>query len=135
MAFVKEMIQTKKALEKMGHKVQIPYGSEPHLKDSRFVDSLEDNLKFCIENNIMKRCFDQVAESDAIIILNNKRNGIEGYIGTSALMEMGIAHFLGKKIFLWNPVPHYNNIRWAHEVNIMQPVQLNGDLKKIIKQR
>lgn len=131
MAFAKEMIGIKKKLDKLGHKASVPYGIEPHLTDEQFVDNLDDNKTFCIENDVMKRCFDQVAGSDAVLVLNKKRNNVQGYIGVSALMEMGIAYYLGKKIFLWNAPPNFNEHRFAHEVTIMQPVIIDGDLKKI----
>lgn len=128
MAFAKDMVKIKKELIALGHEANIPFGTEPHLKDEKFVDSLEENLKFCIENDVMRENFKEVARHDAVLVLNKKRNAIEGYIGVSVLMEMAIAHYLGKKIFLWNSVPHYNNIRWAHEVAIMQPIVINEDI-------
>ncbi len=131
MAFVKDMVKIQKQLEKHGHIVFLPIGSEPHLKDSLFVDDLEKNLEFCIKDNIMRRNFNQVEKSDGVLVVNHKRNNTDGYIGISALLEMGIAHHLGKKIFLYNNVPNYNSVRWAHEVMIMQPTIINGDLKKI----
>lgn len=131
MAFAEEMVKIKKELEKLGHKVQVPHGIEPHLKDKSFVDNLSGNYEFCIKNNVMKKCFDLVAAADAVLVLNHKRNGTEGYIGTSGLMEMAIAHHLNKKIFLFNKPPHYDQVRWAHEVAIMQPKIINGDLSLI----
>ena len=80
---------------------------------------------------IEKRNFDEVEKSDAVLVLNHKRNGINGYIGVSALMEMAIAHHFNKKIFLFNKPPHYKDARWAHEVAIVQPKIINGNLAKI----
>ncbi len=131
MAFVKDMVRVQKELEEIGHQVSIPADSEPHLQDAQFVDSLEENLAFCIKHNTMKRNFDMVAVHDAVLVLNHQRNNLDGYIGASALLEMGIAHFHGKKIFLYNSTPDYNTVRWAHEVAIMQTVILEGDLSKI----
>ncbi len=131
MKFAKDMVELKKELNLMGHEASIPVGTEPHLKDKNFVENLEKNLKFCIENNVMRDNFEQVAKHDAVLVLNKKRNGIDGYIGISALLEMGIAHYLKKKIFLMFPTPHYNDARWAHEVAIMEPKVLNGDVSKI----
>src|SRR5579859_2238937 len=131
MAFAKEMITMKKKLEKLGHDAQVPHGIEPHLIDQTFVDTLDANKDFCIENDIMRQCFQLVAESDAVLVLNHKRNNIDGYIGVSALMELGVGHFFRKKIFLFNPIPSYSDHRWVHEVEIMQPVIINGDLSKI----
>lgn len=131
MSFIKEILKAKKELDKLGYKASIPIGTEPHQKDSSFVDSLGENLKFCIENNVMKRNFDLVAQNDAILVVNHKKNGIDGYLGVSVLMEIAVAHYLGKKIFLLNKIPHFNKVRWAHEVAIMRPMILDGDFDKI----
>lgn len=131
MAFAKKMVAVKKKLERLGHNVRVPFGIEDYLKDESFVERLEDNLLYAIEKDILRKCYKQVAESDAILVLNYKRNGIDGYIGTSVLMEMAIAYYLNKKIFVFNDIPHFNTVRWAHEVTIMQPDVLKGDLSKI----
>ena len=131
MKFVHDMVAAKKKLDELGHQAFVPIGSEPHLTDDGFVENLDDNLAFCIENNIMKRNFDLVRESDAILVLNKRRNEIDGYIGISALMEMAVAHHLNKKIFLLNDVPDHSQHRWAQEVRIMQPTVVNGDLTRI----
>ncbi|HEX7042477.1 MAG TPA: hypothetical protein VF189_04460 [Patescibacteria group bacterium] len=132
MSFAREMLNTKNKLEELGHTVVVPIGTEAHLNDREFVDNLDDNLAWCIENDIMRKNFKQVSENDAVLVLNNKKNDLAGYIGISALMEIGVAHFLNKKIFLMEETPHYDKVRWAHEVKIMQPVILNGDLSKVI---
>ena len=131
MKFTHDKIAFKKELDKLGHEAFIPYGAEPHLKNTEFVDNLDDNLQFCIKNNVMKRNFDLVEQCDAIFVLNKKRNGVDGYIGTSVLMEMAVAHHLNKKIFLLSEIPDYNQHRWAHEVHIMRPIFINGDLTQI----
>lgn len=131
MSFIKNIVKIQKELEKLGHEAVIPHGTQPHQKDSKFVDNLEGNLKFVVQNNVMKRNFDLVAKSDAILVVNNRKNGVDGYIGVSVLMEMAIAHHLNKKIFVLNKIPHFREERWAHEVMIMQPVIVNGDLSKI----
>ena len=131
MAFIHDMVAIQKKLQVAGHEVNIPYGIEPHLADPRYTDNLEDNLEFCIKNNIMKRNFDEVVAHDAVLVLNNPRNGIDGYIGASVLMELGIAHHNNKKIFLLNAYPDFNKFRWAHELAIIQPTVIDGDLTKI----
>jgi len=131
MAFAKDMVLVQKELQELGHEVSIPVGTQPHLKDETFVDSLEANLQFCISEDVMRKNFTEVTNHDAVLVLNHKRNNIDGYIGISALLEMGIAHFHGKKIFLLHTPPDYNEVRWAHEVAIMQPVIINEDLSKI----
>lgn len=125
MQFLKDMKKAQKELKKLGHDALIPLGT------GALNDKLAEDLAYCIKHDIIRRNFVQLASCDGILVLNMKKNDIEGYIGVSALMELGIAHYLEKKIFLFNPTPHYNEARWAHEVAIMQPVILNGDLIKI----
>ncbi|MDP3941064.1 MAG: hypothetical protein Q8Q49_02015 [bacterium] len=131
MAFARQMLATKKKLEAMGHMVNVPHDTDVHVADEKLVDDLDRNLVHAKERDLMMQSFKLVAQSDAILVLNYKRKGIEGYIGTSALMEIGLAYYLGKKIFLLNDVPHYATVRWAHEIRLIDPVILNGDLSKI----
>ena len=131
MTFAKVMLQTKKELEKLGHDADIPFDVEHHLNDEGAIDDLDRNFQYCVENDVVRKGFQQVADADAALVLNLPKNGISGYIGTSALMEMAIAHWLRKKIFLLNEPPEHTEHRWAHEVKIMQPKILYGDLSKV----
>ena len=131
MSFASEIIASKKKLEAQGHQVSIPYDTEDVINNPHLTKDLDADLKHCVENDVMKKCFDFVAKSDAILVLNHEKHGMPGYIGTSVLMEIGLAHHLRKKIFILNPLPDYHKVRWAHEVHIMQPIILNGDLRKI----
>ncbi|MBI2442697.1 MAG: hypothetical protein HYV40_02170 [Candidatus Levybacteria bacterium] len=131
MAFSREMLATKKKLEAMGHTVNVPYDTVVHLADEKLVDDLDRNLIHARERDLMRQSFKLVAKSDAILVLNHKRKGIEGYIGTSALMEIGLAYYLGKKIFLLYDVPHHDRVRWAHEIRLISPVILHGDWSKM----
>lgn len=131
MAFAKEMLAAKKKLEQMGHEVGLPFETEIHLDNPAFVDDLSGNLQYCIDNDVIHQSFDFIEKADAILVVNYPRKGIEGYIGTSTLMEIAIAYHFHKKIFLMFPVPHFNEVRWAHEIAIMQPTIINGDLSKV----
>lgn len=132
MAFAKEMLLAKEILEKTGYEVGLPFETEVHLENPAFVDSLEDNLQYCIKNDVLHKSFDLIAQADAVLVLNYKRKNQEGYIGTSTLMEIAIAYYLRKKIFLLYSVAHFNDVRSSHEIAIMQPIILNGDLSKIM---
>lgn len=128
MKFATEMLAAKKALEKLGHAVEVPGGIEKNIENPSLVDDLETNMAHVKEHDLMRAGFESVANSDAVLILNHTRNNIEGYIGTSALMELGLAFFLKKKIFLYYPIPDQNTVRWAHEVLLTNPTIINGDL-------
>ncbi len=131
MTFAKEMIEAKEILEEMGHLVKIPTDALDIVNGNHDNDDLEADYDHCVKNDIMRTHFKFVEDSDAILVLNHEKNNTEGYIGTATLMEIALAHYFNKKIFLLQDLPHHSKHRWAHEVRIMQPVILNGDLSKI----
>lgn len=127
MHFAKEMLEIQKALEAAGHIVCIPKTakkctSNPHLN----VD-----FNFVLENDCMMDHFRKIEASEAILVVNNRRKGHDGYIGGSTLMEIAVAKYLGKIIFILNDLPPEDKISYIFEVKVTQPVILNGDLSKI----
>jgi len=64
-----------------------------------------------------------------MIVLNYDKKGIHGYLGTSVLMEIAIAYFLGKKIYLLHDIDRSQP--YALEVLVIDPMILNGDLSLI----
>ena len=130
--FSKQMIEAGEKLEKLGHTVLLPPDVDIHLENADLIDDLEADLKHCIETDVLRKSLKQIESADALLILNFPKNGINGYIGTSSLMELAIAYHFGKKLYLLNEIPSSSEARWAHEIRIMQPIILNGDLAKII---
>ncbi len=132
MYFAKEMLGVKKKLEEMGYVAEVPCDTQKFVDDSDFTtDNHEENYQHCIENDIIRKSFDSIAESDAILMLNYPKNGINGYVGASGIMEIGLAYYLNKKIFLLYPPPPVKEVKSSHEILIMQPIILNGDFSKI----
>lgn len=72
--------------------------------------------------------FDKINWSDAVLVANYDKNSIKGYIGGNTLMEMGLALFLKKKIYLLNQVPE---VSYKEEILGVKPVLLGSDLTKI----
>ncbi|MFC1629835.1 hypothetical protein ACFL11_01300 [Patescibacteria group bacterium] len=127
MHFAREMLKTQKIIEELGHEVLMPCDVHECVENP----GLNMNLEYCIKTNIDKSCFDKVALSDAILVLNHPKNGIAGYIGGATLMEIGIARHLNKKIFLLHEPPAEKDLRYALEIKLAQPVILQGDINKI----
>jgi len=67
--------------------------------------------------------------ADAVVVVNLEKKGIPSYIGGNTFLEMGFAHVLDKKIYLYNDIP---DLSYTDEIQAMQPVALKGDLSKII---
>ena len=131
MTFAKEMVEIKKKLEQLGHSVMMPCDTEFHVENETVIDNLEEDYKHLTENDILRKCFNLVAQSDAILVLNKPKYSISGYIGTSTLMETGLAYYLGKKIFILHDVPSSDECRWAHEIKVMQPAIINEDFSLV----
>ena len=81
------------------------------------------------ENNYLREHYKHILESDAVLIVNDKKNGIKNYVGGNVLMEMGQAYVNNKIIFFLNGMP--TGMPYMDEIEAMDPICLNGDLKKI----
>jgi hypothetical protein len=77
----------------------------------------------------MRKHFDEVANGNAILVINNEKHGKANYIGGNVLMEMSLAFYQKKPIFVLNGLPHEST--FEEELKGMMPVLLNGDLSKI----
>jgi len=132
------MEKIKKELEDLKHKVDMPplgitdeNGNPiPIIDYYKIRKSATEGEKWVWDRKeeAMKKHFDKVAWSDAILVLNYDKNGIKNYVGANTLMEMGLALYLNKKIYLLNPIPE---ISYKEEILGMKPIIINGDLKKI----
>ena len=129
MCFAKEMLETKTMLEALSHEVSVPYDTDDHLKDPTLRDDPERDRKHSIDIDIYRKCFDILANNDGVLVLNIDQRGVAGYIGAAVLMEIGLAYYLHKKIFLLNPVSPKE--RYVEDVAILGAIVLDGDLTKI----
>lgn len=130
MQFHEEMRSIQAKLEAAGHAVLVPKSLE--LMDRKdFVHPTEDEgrIQAKIEHDFIREHFRKIEEADAILVLNYKKKGTPNYIGGNTFLEMGLAFWLGKKIFLLNPVPQMD---YLTEMHAMQPIVINGDLSKIV---
>lgn len=118
MKFVQKMIELKNTLEQQGHVVHVPTIVENAHKSG------EETAQDKIEHDFIRKHYNRIEDSDAVLIANYTKNGIENYIGGNTFLEIGFAYVLGKKIFVLNPIPDMPYI--ADEVIAMQPKVLNG---------
>lgn len=77
----------------------------------------------------MKGHFKKVVQADAILVVNNKKNGINGYIGGNLLMELSVAFHYKKPIYILNDIEE--NHPFVEEVFGLSPIFLDGNLEKI----
>jgi len=139
--FTPKIIEIKKSLESMGHSINIPYFTEMiisgKLSFEKYLSEKENggdiSLRQKQATDMIRRYWDFIKDSDAILVLNLEKKDIKGYIGGSTLMEMGFAYGHKKKIYLYNPIPEKSErIHYTDEIIDMKPVVINGDLSKIV---
>lgn len=133
-----KIIDVSDQLEKMGHQTEIPHTTnrikcgEITLEEFK-KQKKEDggDFKFRQESKVdyIKRHYDLIGDSDAILVLNFDKNGIKNYIGGNALIELGFAYVLGKAIYLYNDIPR---MPYSDEIKGVRPVVIGRDLSRIV---
>jgi len=129
--FVKEMVKYRDQLVKLGHKVNLHehYIAQANGEMKDLIDRMNrEHASVKIEYDYIRYHYNEIVNSDAILVLNFDKNGVKNYIGGNTLMEMGFAYVNNKKIFLLNSIP---DMSYKDEIEAMQPIILNGDLTKI----
>ncbi len=131
MSFAGKIIETKKVLKEMGFESDfapdtLDCFNNPHLK-------LNEDLDHCEQTDIIRSCMNAQEKCDAILLLNYPKDGIDGYIGSNCLIELGLAYYLRQKIFLLYPPPPPEKARYHVEVMHMKPIILDGEISKLSK--
>lgn len=82
--------------------------------------------------SLIKRHFDEIKKSDAILVINEPKKGIDDYIWWNTLIEISFSHILDKPFFLYNSVPERSErMHYVDEILTMKPIILNWNLEKI----
>ncbi len=100
MVFYPRMKEIAASLEKGGWKVFLPESEEGKLNYAELpLDQKRAQKKIYIDAHLEK-----IKNSQAILVVNEPKHGVEGYIGANTLMEIAFAYALGKTVFLLNPL-------------------------------
>ena len=137
-AFFDQMLEVQTHFESLGHEVTLP---PTEIKDgegniipvARYYEIRKragDDEKWVWDRKAeaIINHFEKVAWADVVLVLNYDKKGVAGYIGGNTLMEMGVAFYLGKKIFLLNPIPE---LSYKEEIIGMKPVVIDGNLSLV----
>lgn len=133
-SFYKDVLSIEKQLKKLGFKTKIPktariMAANKNFNVADYKTWYANPTDYKIKTALMNGHFKKVIASDAILVINNEKNGIAGYIGGNVLMEMTAAHLYKKPIFLWNAISAGFTIE--EEIRGLNPVMINRDLSKI----
>jgi hypothetical protein len=135
-AFTNKIKEVADELVKLGHEVEIPFSAQKILNGDISLESFldikdkEGDMQFrnSATEDLIKRYYNIIKNSDAILVINIDKNNIKNYIGGSVLMELGFAHVLEKKIYLLNPVPESS---YRDEILAVKPIIINNNLNEI----
>lgn len=119
--------EIKEKLEQMGHVITVPNSFDEPMKENEMKEvSAEDHRMW--KSDMIRLQAVKIAENDAILVLNFEKNGQPNYIGGATFLEIFKAFELGKKIFLYNPIPdNFLN----DEITATGAIVINGDLSKV----
>lgn len=135
--FYKQAVEIQAQLQTMGYSAIIPATAEK-MKASGDFDVSHYKTWFGDANDYHKKTalmqghFDEVTKGDAVLVLNYEKHGVQDYIGGNVLMEMALAFYLQKPIFILGRIPKESN--FLEEIIGLNPVELKGDLAKLQKQ-
>jgi hypothetical protein len=131
MIFYKELVSIEQSLLTKGFEVDIPVSAKTMKAKNDFdVSHFKGVFTPAQKGEFIQENFHNIASSDAILVINNEKNGVKGYIGANVLMEIGLAFYLKKKIYIWNQYPEdapYKEELLAFDIQV-----IDEDLNKII---
>jgi len=108
-SFYKQVIGVQKQLKDLGFKVVVPLTANKMVKSNDFkVETyktwMERPEDYKRKAYLTKKHFKEIEKGDTILVLNYQKNGKNGYIGGAVLMEMALAFYLKKPIYILNQI-------------------------------
>lgn len=139
--FYKEIESARDELVKYGHKVKIPelaleapkeFGGGKKVYFGQYIEQNGGIDAFPAGHEIwnMKEGaindhYEKIDWCDGILVVNHEKRSINGYVGGNTLIEIGVAFYLKKKIYILNPVS--SELSYKQEILGMKPTIIGGD--------
>lgn len=130
MNFYQDLVRIEGLLAANGHTVLIPQSAIVMKEKNDYeVSHVKGVLSYEVRSQLIKKNFDEIRESDAILVINNDKNGMKNYIGPNVLMEIAMAFYFAKDIYILNSVQ--SDSPYLEELRCFGVTEINGDLEKI----
>jgi len=128
MQFTDKMLEVRDNLKKLGHDAFVTDLHKAMIgKTENEIEKIKLYKKY--NQNAIREFWRMMQGADAVLVLNYDKNGVKNYVGGNTLMEIGFAHILNQKIFMFNPIPEMSYCK--SEIETVKPIIINGDLTKI----
>ncbi len=133
-SFYKQLIGVQAELETLGYSVLAPAAVEEMKRSGNFDVSqyktwFENEADYTKKSDLIRGHFKEIEKGDKVLVLNYEKNGKANYIGGNVLMEMAIAFYLNKPIYILNDVPE--DSPFIEEIKAFGPTTLKGNLSLI----
>ncbi|MCX6795684.1 MAG: hypothetical protein NT165_03105 [Candidatus Falkowbacteria bacterium] len=132
-AFKEKMLEYRSKLSALGHEgiVHPDYEAFVRGEKKELWSQISGGEHYLakVSQGYIKWYYEAICRSDAILVLNFDKNGVNNYVGGNTLMEIGFAYVNGKKTFLLNSIPE--EVSYTDEIKAMVETILDGDLTKI----
>ena len=128
MQYTEKMIEARDELIKRRYEAFVTNLAAPFIGKT---DEEKEVIKLHQKNNLdaIREFWKLMQGADAVLVMNFDKHGIQNYIGGNTLMEIGFAHVLNQKIFLYHPIP---DGLLRDEINGFGPVVIDEDLTRVI---
>jgi len=83
------------------------------------------------KRQLMDKHFATIRECDAILVLNFDRQRKRGYVGGNTFLEMGIAYWLRKKVFIWKKPS--KRLPYSEEIMAINPINVEENVERIVQ--
>ena len=136
-SFYEQVVAAQAELQAMGFEVIIPLTAEK-MKASGDYDVnqyktwYKDASEYHKKTALMQAHFDEVARGDVTLVCNYEKHGVPNYIGGNVLMEMTIAFYLKKPIYVLNDIPDESS--FLEEIMGVGSIPLYGNLQILAQQ-
>lgn len=129
MQYTEKLIEARDALIARGHDAFVTSLAAPFVGKT---DEEKEQIKLEQKNHqdAIREFWRLMQGADAVLCMNLDKHGIKNYIGGNTLMEIGFAHVLNQKVFLYNPIPEIPY--YKTEIEAVKPIVINGDLSRVV---
>jgi len=133
-SFYQQVIEVEKELGVLGYKVIVPKTAHimrdrNDFEVSHYKTWFADDNDYHKKGKLMRAHFDEISKGDAVLVLNHEKHSQPNYIGGNVLLEMGLAFYLNKPIYILNDLPEASS--FLEEIRGFEPIVLHGQLSKL----
>lgn len=134
--FYPEVIELSCEIERLGIEVALPKTAakmkrEGAKNNEAITDWSKSPLGYHGKAVFIREHFEEIARSDAILVVNYMKHGKPNYIGPNVLMEMAIAFYLKKPIYVLNDIPRDSPL--IDEILALEPIFLKGRIQQLVR--